>query len=989
MEKLKNVKNLKIKLITLIAVVVLLIVQIGPFIVLADENQLKFSFRYINTPADNEYYGTSMSFSEGWLGESIAYCLDYTLYVPGASGTIVNYLRDASPVTTAALMYGYPNYSAAQLGTNSDEEARFATQLAVWSIAKSANPTDSLKANVIVDLDNFTPRAGYEGYMQRATAAAKRIISRAINNPNYVNPHMYANTADVQLTNQDGLLKAGPYKVVATGYNVTNVKASLANAPQSAKIVDAKGNAKDTFNNGDTFYVYMNEKEDGSTLKINLTSKGSTTKGKIYGTGNLNDGKQDFVKLSKEPIELNDSVELRWPTLTGSIEFRKIDQFGNLVPGAKFELRDENGKVVAQATVPEDGIVKFQNIKIGKYTLVETEAPDGYILPIEGVNIVVSTNVVTRFNFQNRKVVGGLKIIKVDENNKPLAGVKFQILDANKKVVETITTNSKGEAATNTLALGKYYYKEVEAPEWVIKDTTEHAFTIASENKTIEVRVENELVKGKFKIVKKDENNTPLAGVTFQILDANKKVVQTITTGTDGTAETKELKGGTYYYKETKVPAGIILDTTEHEFTMGYKNVSKEVVNYFEKGKLKMIKVDENEVPLEGIKFEIYDSNKKLVDTIVTDKKGIAQSKALVMGKYYYKEVEAPNNIIIDSKMYEFTLKENDQVVVANMVNNYKKGDIKIIKVDENEVPLEGITFEIYNKDKQLVDTIVTNSKGIAESKKLVIGKYYYKETKAPNNIIVDNTMYEVEIVKDGQVAIANMINYYKKGSVEFVKIDDTGAPIAGVTFQIFDSNKKIVAEVTTNEEGKAILGDLVLGTYYYKEVSAPDNVVIDKKLYEFEIVENKQVVTKEIINKRVQGELEIIKKDKDTKKTIPGVTFQLLNEKREVIDSGITDENGIVKFSGLLKGKYYFKEIEAPSNYIMDSGEYEFNVEYDSQVIVKVVYNDPKKLPVTGGFIGTDTLIVLVVAAVVIIGYTGTMLVLKNKKNKNGQNNE
>lgn len=989
MEKLKNIKNFKWKLLTMILVFVLLVVQIGPFLVLADENQLKFSYQVMPTPATNEYYGTRLGFSKFWLGDSVAYCLDYALDLPSSNGTMLNYLRDASPVTTAALMYGYPNYSAAQLGVNSVDEAVLATQLAVWSVAKSSNPTDSIKTDKIVDFNNFTPVPGYEEYMQRVIASAKRIVNRAINNPNYTNPHMYASSADAKLTNQSGLIKAGPYKVVATGYNVNSVTVSLANQPQSARIVDANGNEKTTFNNGDTFYVWMNETEEGSTLTINLHSSGSITEGKIYGTGNSGDGVQDYIKLSNKPIELTDSLELKWPTLTGSIEFRKIDQLGNLVPGAKFELRDSSGKVVAQATVPENGIVKFDNLKIGKYTLVETEAPDGYILPIEGVNVTVTTNVTVRFNFQNRKIVGGLKIIKVDENNKPLAGVKFEILDENKNVIQTITTNSQGEAATDTLTLGKYYYREVEAPEWVVIDKTEHPFTVSDANKTIEVRVENELVKGQFKVVKKDENGTPLKGVTFQILDENKKVVQTITTDENGIAQTKELKGGKYYYKEVKVPDGIILDPTEYEFTMDYKDVTKEIVNYFEKGTLKIIKVDENEVPLEGIKFEIYNSNKELVDTIVTDKNGVAQSKPLVLGKYYYKEVEAPDNIVIDDKMYEFTLKENNQVVVANMVNNYKKGTLRIIKVDENEEPLEGITFEIYNEDKQLVDTIVTNKKGIAESKDLVLGTYYYKETKAPDNIIIDNEMRKVEITEDGQVVIANMVNYYKKGSIEFIKIDDTGAPLEGVTFEILNSKKKVIATVTTNSEGTAKVEGLLLGKYYYREVEAPDNVVMDKNLYEFEIVEHEQVVTKEITNKRIQGELVITKKDKDTKEVIAGVTFQLLNENHEVIDSGVTDENGIVKFGGLLKGKYYFKEVEAPDGYIMDSNEYEFNIENDSQVIAKVVYNDPVKLPVTGGFIGTNTLIVIIVAVVVIATYVITMLVLKNRKDKADKTNQ
>ena len=115
---------------------------------------------------------------------------------------------------------------------------------------------------------------------------------------------------------------------------------------------------------------------------------------------------------------------------------------------------------------------------------------------------------------------------------------------------------------------------------------------------------------------------------------------------------------------------------------MDYKDVTKEIVNYFEKGTLKIIKVDENEVPLEGIKFEIYNSNKELVDTIVTDKNGVAQSKPLVLGKYYYKEVEAPDNIVIDDDVFTFLKREKKWFLENGVVVYYKrKKDNKIFGI--------------------------------------------------------------------------------------------------------------------------------------------------------------------------------------------------------------------------------------------------------------------------------------------------------------------
>ena len=161
----------------------------------------------------------------------------------------------------------------------------------------------------------------------------------------------------------------------------------------------------------------------------------------------------------------------------------------------------------------------------------------------------------------------------------------------------------------------------------------------------------------------------------------------------------------------------------------------------------------------------------------------------------------------------------------------------------------------------------------------------------------------------------------------------------------------------------------------------------MDTKEHEFKVTENNQVIEKEIENKRIEGKLIIYKKDKDTKKPIEGVTFQVLNEAKEVIATITTDKDGIARQGELLKGKYYFKEIEAPEEYIMNTKEFSFEIKKDMQTEEVTVFNEHKKLPVTGGFIGTNTLIVIIVSVVVIAGYVVVKLVL-NRKNEGHDNN-
>ena len=137
------------------------------------------------------------------------------------------------------------------------------------------------------------------------------------------------------------------------------------------------------------------------------------------------------------------------------------------------------------------------------------------------------------------------------------------------------------------------------------------------------------------------------------------------------------------------------------------QNVIANMINYYAKGQLKIVKYDSNNKVLSGVKFEIADKDGNVVDTIVTDENGKAISKKLMLGTYTYKEVEAPSNVVMDTTAHEFILNENNQVITKEVVNKVKEGKLKIIKVDENDEPLQGVKFNIYDENMKLVDTIV------------------------------------------------------------------------------------------------------------------------------------------------------------------------------------------------------------------------------------------------------------------------------------------
>ena len=204
----------------------------------------------------------------------------------------------------------------------------------------------------------------------------------------------------------------------------------------------------------------------------------------------------------------------------------------------------------------------------------------------------------------------------------------------------------------------------------------------------------------------------------------------------------------------------------------------------------------------------------------------------------------------MDESEHQFVLTENNQVIQKTVINELKHGKLKIIKVDENNEPLAGVTFEIYDSNKQKIDEMTTNEEGIAESKELEKGTYYYKEVKAPEGIAIDTSFHEFTIVEDGQNVIENVVNYYVKGQLLIYKlIEGTKTPLAGAKFEITNEKGEVVDTIVSDEKGEALSKKIPYGTYYFKEVEAPNGYIKDENTYMFK-VENEDIIKTVIYNK-------------------------------------------------------------------------------------------------------------------------------------------
>ena len=975
----KNVKRLKLKIASIIMLLVLFTLEFSPFAVKAAPQQLQFYCPGSISVARDVAYGKNVWYSRATLGGEVAYCVDYTCTAPSGVMTFRKYLSDQG---MAVLIHGYPNCTPESIGCLSEDEAYMATQMALWEVLNRTG--ESNKAGIPFRVDNIQPLAGKEDFYNRAVTAAAKLVAMAEADPYTSVPTMVIDNANVKLNYIDGDALIGPYTVKIEGTDPSTIKsitASLVNAPASARVTDVNGNDKTSLSSGDSVYVRMSTSEDNATFNIKFRADVDRKVGAIY--EKKGQTVQDYVRIDTEPNTMEKELTIEWEKITtlGKIELIKVDQDEEPVVGAKFALKDFEGNVLGEVETGTDGKVMFYNVPVGDYILEEISAPEGYAIKDKSQNVTVVGGETTTVKFINERLTGKLVITKVDDANKPLANVTFEIYDEEGYVMDTITTVENGKASSKNLDYGTYYFKEISAPEGYIMDETLYRFKLDEENRTFYTTVTNERYKGSLLIVKTDEDNTPIKGVKFNILDENKEIITTIETNDKGLAGVQNLPLGTYYYQEIEAPDNVIIDNGVYEFKLETKDqiVRKDIVNEKVKGSLKITKVDDEDKVIAGVKFNVLDENKNVVDEIVTNENGIAVSKELTPGTYYYKEVEVPDGYVLDGEEHKFEITNDVTLVAVEVVNEKAKGSLQITKYDSNGSTLAGVEFDILDENKNVVDHIVTDENGKAESKKLPLGTYYYKETKAPDNVVMDEAEHQFVLNENNQVVQKTVVNEVKHGKLKIIKVDENNEPLAGVTFEILDKDMNVIDEMVTNEEGIAESIELEKGTYYYRETKAPEGIKVDSSLHEFTIEEDGQNVIENVINYYIKGQLKIYKLIDGTQTPLAGAVFEITDENGEVVDTITSDEEGIALSEKLPYGTYYFKEIEAPDGYIKDENTYQFKVE-NEDIIETVVYNTEEELPVTGGLISSNMTIVLMVALVSVVGY-GLIRVLSAKK--------
>jgi uncharacterized surface anchored protein len=486
-----------------------------------------------------------------------------------------------------------------------------------------------------------------------------------------------------------------------------------------------------------------------------------------------------------------------WNKRAGGLVIRKLDSVTKQpLSGVEFELTYAGGGYVDTAnghlssnglyTTNANGEIRISGV-VGTIVVKETRTIPGYTIDEATRTQTVEvrpedTQTLTFYNAPQQT----LTIQKyVDGTTDPIQGVTFLVTDSSGAVMgpnngEYITDRNGRIVLTDLTPGTTITAKETKTASGYVLDTTPQSILIKQGNAqslTFFNKAEGglELIK-----VSESDKSKRIPGVSFEIRKMDGALVDTITTDKQGRAHL-DLDAGDYYAVEIEAAKGFELDATPTYFTIqDGKATTVTITNKAFSGIL-IHKTDSvTGKGIQGVTFLLYDSANTPVGQYTSDNSGYVYIENLTTsGRYYLRELEN-EGYIPDTQMKTVYVTAGETTLVE-WKNTPITAQIQIVKKSADYNPtnglpegtlLEGAVFEIYDKASNLVDTIKTDSRGLAASKPLPLGRYTIREVKAPANYGVNDTVLTAYLEHEGQIVRFEVTN---KALTTGVSITKTG----------------------------------------------------------------------------------------------------------------------------------------------------------------------------------------------------------------------
>ena len=657
----------------------------------------------------------------------------------------------------------------------------------------------------------------------------------------------------------------------------------------------------------------------------------------------------------------------------------KVDsETGKTIPyeGAGFEIYDSNGQKISMTfayptpttidtfyTNSEGYLITPEVLPYGEYSLVEVQAPVGYVLDSTPVPFTVSAD--------NAEEENALTVIKVHKENTAQKG--------------RISVQKTGDIF-KTVAMASSAYTD-ENGEMTVNPTT-YTPVFASGN----------LSGAVFQVIASEDIVTLDGTIRANAGD----VVAEITTDENGYAESDLLYLGNYEIKEVSAPFGYVQNTESQFVELTYAGqeiavldtVNTSFVNDYQDVEISLSKVMENDelfgiygkdcytsvsfglfaaeditaadgtvIPADGLISEVsLDEN---MTAVIAEK--------IPFGKYYVQEIATDEHYVLNGEKYLVTFEYMGQEVTTvsidcgQFVNELKRGKIEGIKVNESEEPLENALFGLFAVDtaeftsESAYMTAVSDKNGYFKFDEIPYGEYVVHEIEAPTGYILSDESYPVTVCEDGETITVRTIN--KPITVELSKIDVYGEELIGAEMQLENANGEIVDEWTSDGTNHVVT-ELPAGDYTLKEIAAPDGYVIATDIkftvdvYGNVTVENVEATaTSENGNPLVvmiddTTKVQISKQDITTGEELPGAKLQVIDRDGNVVEEWVSSSEPHFIEGKLIAGKEYtLKETIAPEGYEI-ANEIKFTVNADGSVTEVIMYDEltPKiTTPYTG----------------------------------------